>query len=262
VHRDLKPENILIERCSDKQMSVKIIDFGTAGVFSPNKKMKDVYGTSYYVAPEVLFHYYSEKCDIWSLGVILFILLCGNPPFGGVTDDEIVKSVKKTHFAFNNPIWKNVSDEAKDLISNMIKYPPELRFSAEQALNHKWLRNKKVRKLNPVIGMQVLTNMKTFRAEQKLQQAALMFLVTQMANRKEKEELQNAFAAIDKNGDGKLSKDELLECYVNVLKDQEKATKEVDQMMQNVDIDHNGYIDYSGIFINVMIFNRVYIGHN
>ena len=87
VHRDLKPENILLD--TKKNNIIKIIDWGTARFFEKNKKMNKVSGTPYYIAPEVLFEKYDEKCDVWSCGVIMYILLCGYPPFNGETDTEI-----------------------------------------------------------------------------------------------------------------------------------------------------------------------------
>lgn len=89
MHRDLKPENILLNRdASDPKIT--IIDFGTSGVFDPEQKMQQKYGTPYYIAPEVLGNSYDEKCDLWSIGVILYILLCGYPPFNGANDEQII----------------------------------------------------------------------------------------------------------------------------------------------------------------------------
>lgn len=101
VHRDLKPENVLVSRGKDNSIIIKVIDFGTAEVFFPNKRLKETFGTCYYIAPEVLLHCYTEKCDVWSCGVILYILLSGFPPFSGKSDDDILKAVLKTHFSFN-----------------------------------------------------------------------------------------------------------------------------------------------------------------
>ncbi len=100
VHRDLKPENILIDSVSDTKISIKVIDFGTAETFSPSSKMKATLGTPYYIAPEVLMKCYNEKCDVWSCGVILYILLSGTPPFNGASDEDIMRAVKKTKFSF------------------------------------------------------------------------------------------------------------------------------------------------------------------
>ena len=85
VHRDLKPENLLLDKDTENP-KIKIIDFGTSQVFSGDKKMSQKFGTPYYIAPEVLKKSYNEKCDLWSCGVILYILLCGYPPFNGAND--------------------------------------------------------------------------------------------------------------------------------------------------------------------------------
>ena len=97
THRDLKPENILIDK--ELNNSLKIIDFGAGTLFEKGKKLDLQYGTSYYIAPEVLEKNYNEKCDIWSLGVIMYILLSGIPPFNGHTDMEIIARVKKGEYS-------------------------------------------------------------------------------------------------------------------------------------------------------------------
>jgi calcium-dependent protein kinase len=95
-HRDLKPENILLDSKNDNQ--IKVIDFGTSQKFEKGKKMTQTYGTAYYIAPEVLNQEYDEKCDIWSIGVILYILLIGKPPFDGDRDEDIIRAVKKGNY--------------------------------------------------------------------------------------------------------------------------------------------------------------------
>ena len=119
VHRDLKPENILLEDKSS-DLVVKIIDWGCAMSFKKNEKMHNADGTPYYIAPEVLEGNYDEKCDVWSCGVILYIMLCGYPPFNGETDDEILQAVKKGTFDFPKEEWGTVSQDAKDLINKML----------------------------------------------------------------------------------------------------------------------------------------------
>lgn len=102
-HRDLKPENILID---DKDRNtIKLIDFGTSQVFGGDEKMQLVLGTAYYIAPEVLEGNYDEKCDIWSIGVILYILLSGTPPFPGANDEEIMAKVKKGKLTFRSKLF-------------------------------------------------------------------------------------------------------------------------------------------------------------
>ena len=138
VHRDLKPENLLLDRTGD-QTRVTIIDFGTAGSYTPGVKMNQKFGTPYYIAPEVLKKSYDLKCDLWSCGVILYILLCGYPPFNGQTDKKIIEAVLQGVYTLDEPEWHSVSDDAKDLVSQLLKQNPEERISAIDALNHTWI---------------------------------------------------------------------------------------------------------------------------
>ena len=121
VHRDLKPENMLIE--TDKEdCFIKVIDFGTSRTFDHSKLMTQKFGTPYYIAPEVLRKSYSEKCDEWSCGVILYILLCGYPPFNGHNKQEIMQKVVLGKFSLQGPEWKKVSKEAKALVKKLLTY--------------------------------------------------------------------------------------------------------------------------------------------
>lgn len=99
VHRDIKAENILFEN-TEEGSKIKIIDFGVSTKFVKDQKMKETLGTAYYIAPEVLLQNYDNKCDVWSCGVLLYILLCGYPPFNGDDDDEIIESVKQADLVF------------------------------------------------------------------------------------------------------------------------------------------------------------------
>lgn len=132
VHRDLKPENILLEPDMNLD-NMKIIDFGTAVPFKPatKKSMKEVLGTPFYIAPEVLKGNYTEKCDLWSIGVITFMLLSGKAPFFGKDDHAIFEMVKKGKFEFPAAQWKNVSRQGKDFISKLLTVDYKKRPSAQ-----------------------------------------------------------------------------------------------------------------------------------
>jgi calcium-dependent protein kinase len=223
VHRDLKPENILLD---DKSMErvLKIIDWGGARYFQRNKKMTSVGGTPYYIAPEVLSEVYDEKCDVWSCGVILYILLCGYPPFNGETDADIMKAVKKGVFDFPNDEWGKVSKEAKSLISGMLKYEPKGRLSAKECLSHPWFKMNEIN--NEAINSNLIVNMTKFKVGRKLEQATINFIVTQLVSKDERNKLLKQFQAWDTNGDGVLSRDEIFNGYKDLF-GEVKATEDI-----------------------------------
>jgi calcium-dependent protein kinase len=109
MHRDLKPENILLEQNKEFDQ-IKIIDFGTSVSFSEDSVLNEKLGTPYYIAPEVLAKNYGPKCDLWSCGVITYIILSGIPPFNGASDQEIMKKVKLGKFSFSDPVWASITD--------------------------------------------------------------------------------------------------------------------------------------------------------
>jgi calcium-dependent protein kinase len=124
VHRDLKPENFLFLTPADDS-PIKIIDFGLSRHDTQNLGvMKTKVGTPYYVAPEVLKREYTKSCDVWSIGVITYILLCGYPPFYGDSDNEIFESVRIGRYDFPSPEWDDISRDAKDFIDSLLKKNP------------------------------------------------------------------------------------------------------------------------------------------
>ena len=122
MHRDLKPENILIEqKTSNGIYNIKLIDFGTAKMFVRNRNERAIIGTSYYIAPEVLKKNYNEKCDTWSVGVILYILVTGKPPFDGKNDHEIMHKIKNGIVDYHNQKFMNSTIECQDLIKKLLE---------------------------------------------------------------------------------------------------------------------------------------------
>jgi len=242
VHRDLKPENVIYES-KEKDAQLKVIDFGTSRQFdlSMNQKL----GTAYYIAPEVIKGEYNEKCDVWSCGVILYILLCGYPPFNGDDDQTIMDKIAIGEYDFHSVEWKGVSEDAKKFIRRLMEMDVAQRYSAAQALDDPWLKEVLgQQEIDEPLAMSALKNLKSFRAERKLQEATWMFLVTYMSTREEKAELLKTFQALDENGDGQLSTDELVKGYRKIMGDAE-AEAEVEAIMKVVDVNGSGYIDYT-----------------
>jgi calcium-dependent protein kinase len=129
VHRDLKPENILLVS-QDIDSYIKIVDFGTSVLYNPSKKLTRKQGTIHYLAPEVLKNSYNEKCDIWSCGVIMYILLCGRMPFGGKNENEVIRCIEKAQYSTSGKEWKHISQAAKNLLSRMLTPDVKARVSA------------------------------------------------------------------------------------------------------------------------------------
>ncbi|ANQ06622.1 CAMK/CDPK protein kinase [Plasmodium coatneyi] len=263
VHRDIKPENILLEN-KNSLLNIKIVDFGLSSFFSKDYKLRDRLGTAYYIAPEVLKKKYNEKCDVWSCGVIMYILLCGYPPFGGQNDQDIIKKVEKGKYYFDFNDWKNISDEAKELIKLMLTYDFNKRITAKEALNSKWILKyaDNINKNDQKTLYGALSNMRKFEGSQKLAQAAILFIGSKLTTLEERKELTDIFKKLDKNGDGQLDKKELIEGYnilrsfKNELGELKNVEEEVDNILKEVDFDKNGYIEYSE-FISVCMDKQI-----
>ena len=141
VHRDLKPENLLYSSNEENAM-IKVSDFGFAKFLIPKaqEQLFTACGTPSYVAPEIIESKgYDSKVDCWSLGVILYVMLCGFPPFYADDNNTLFNMIKKADFEFHSPYWDNVSENAKDLIKKLLIVEPEKRLSTEEILKHPWL---------------------------------------------------------------------------------------------------------------------------
>jgi calcium-dependent protein kinase len=164
VHRDIKSDNIMfLENSIDSP--IKLIDFGISLKFEKNTKLKDKTGTVLYIAPEVLQGSYDEKCDIWSCGVLMYMMLSGVPPFYGATRKEVMQKISKGKFSFKSKVWSIISKEAKELIEKMLTLNPEKRPSAREVLNHPWFIKDQNVKINTA---QYLENMTRYEVSRPL----------------------------------------------------------------------------------------------
>ncbi|CDW72438.1 protein kinase domain containing protein [Stylonychia lemnae] len=242
-HRDLKPENFLF---SDKtvEAEIKLIDFGLSKRFGQvldhaSEKMHTIVGTPYYVAPEVLKGNYDFSCDVWSLGVILYIMLCGYPPFEGDNNKEIFRRVLQQKLEFDPDEWSEVSMEAKDLLEKMLQKEPAKRISAIDALKHPWFAISHSDKAN--LDKRIFQRLKDFKAPQRFQVEALMFLVNNITKELDFKSLREAFRAIDKKNTGLLSLTEIKgafrECRV--------PEEDLEEIFKRLDHDQDGQINYS-----------------
>ncbi|XP_021775027.1 CDPK-related kinase 4-like isoform X2 [Chenopodium quinoa] len=140
VHRDLKPENFLFATKDDDAL-LKVIDFGLSDYVRPDHRLNDVVGSAYYVAPEVLHRSYNSEADMWSIGVITYILLCGSRPYYARTESGIFRSVLRTDPNFDDIPWPNISAEGKNFVKRLLNKDHRKRMTAAQALAHPWLRD-------------------------------------------------------------------------------------------------------------------------
>ncbi len=276
VHRDLKPENMMVEKSSNKKdknnqeaINIKLIDFGTCNYYDGKTKLTLKVGTPYYIAPEVLRRSYTEKCDLWSCGVILYILLCGYPPFSGDSTEEIIEAVISGKFTMDGSEWKKVSSAAKDLVSRLLEFKPDKRLSAQDTINHKWIQEKhdafnQKEKLDEGILTNVLENIKNFNAKEKLQQATIAFIVHFQFASSENKELKKIFKKLDINGDGRLTYKELKDGFGKLAPGNRisgVSEADLNRIIEDVDQDMNGYIEYEE-FLRVTVNKRNIISEN
>ena len=180
----MKPENLLLESSEDLH-SIKLIDFGTAQRFHPGQILTDTIGTAYYIAPEVLNGSYSKECDIWSIGVISYILLSGSPPFRGKSDLEILKSIQEGKVTFDQPVWKQISPTAINFIVSCLTKEANQRVTAEQLLKHQFIQDHSIIKVDDLQAKSTLDNLIKFHTGNTLKAATLSFIGSQLISKRE-----------------------------------------------------------------------------
>ena len=213
THRDLKPENILFDSMK-KDAEIKILDFGLSRKYDKEQKMHSILGTPYYVAPEVLKGEYDEKCDIWSIGAITYLMLCGEPPFNGNSNNEIFKKIVKENIKFKSLLWKNISNNAKDFVKICLSKNSNKRPSAQEALNHIWFSNVKNEiHNNKNIKKEILLNIKDFNINYEFKQMVLKYLINNKLSYEEKKVFKDAFYALDFNHNGFIIESDLKKAF-------------------------------------------------
>ena len=270
AHRDLKPDNFLLaSEAADAEL--KVIDFGLSKVVGPSESgtMHARVGTAYYIAPEVLKGEYDVKCDVWSLGVILYILLCGYPPFHGDNNRQIFEKVRVANYNFDSPEWQSVSNLAKDLIERIFVLDVAMRPSAAELLEHGWLTEMDTAMADerdeeaddappayrsvpaPVDLAQTMRRMRRFQRQNQLQKMAMKIIALQLTQ-DEIAALRDQFQKIDTDGSGTLSASELQEAmsamgYQGV----------VDALFDSLDADGDEQINFDEFVLAAMQRNTI-----
>jgi len=242
VHMDLKPENMILDAQNRKDLTIKLIDFGIANFYTKTKLTSKI-GSSYFTAPEVINSNYDEKCDLWSCGVIMYILLSGNYPFEGKDEKEVVTSILRGKFSFSNSEWKGISEEAKDLIRLLLKYKSVERISAGEALKHPWIaRHKSAEKID-LPKLSVDNFLLNISYKHKLQKMTIAYLVHQMSTNENLKMLRDIFMQMDSSGDGRLSLEDIKQGYSQFF-GHSLSDHECEEILKEVDQDKSGYIEF------------------
>jgi calcium-dependent protein kinase len=209
IHRDLKLQNILID--DEEEFIIKIIDFGTSEILSKNKTITYI-GTLLYMPPEVIKQTdYNNKYDLWSCGVIMFYLLSGELPFFSLNEQEISVKIMISPVTFNNGVWDNISDTAKDLISKLLERDINKRLSVEEALKHDFFKGDKEMIIPKKSLLKICNNVFSYNIDNIIIHKAFLAFILQTINKnKEINELRSYFKILDKNLDGRISINDLV----------------------------------------------------
>lgn len=240
-HRDIRPENLQFSDSTDDAI-LKICDFANS---IDNKGFVDkISGTSHYLAPEVFTGNFSKAADVWACGVVLYALLVGVPPFTGKTDADVRKKAVKGTPTYKEKAWSKVSNHAKRVVRLMLTFDHTKRPSAAELLVDPWIKQslKSLDMSKPMI-VRTFKNFKHFYSTNKLQQAIYMFMIQNLANEQTKKQAADMYTRIDKNGDGKVSVDEL----INAMDEMGVAMSEneIRTCISEVDANGSGWIDFS-----------------
>ncbi|ESW13501.1 hypothetical protein PHAVU_008G201900 [Phaseolus vulgaris] len=252
IHRDLKPENFLLLN-KDENAPLKATDFGLSVFYKQGEMFKDLVGSAYYIAPEVLKRKYGPEVDIWSIGVMLYILLSGVPPFWAETENGIFHAILRAHIDFTSDPWPSISPAAKDLVRKMLNADPRQRLTAYEVLNHPWIKEDGEAPDTPLDNA-VLNRLKQFRAMNEFKKVALR-VIAGCLSEEEIMGLKQMFKGMDTDNSGTITIEELKQ---GLAKQGTKLTEqEVKQLMEAADADGNGTIDYDEFITATMHMNRM-----
>lgn len=252
IHRDLKPENFLYAS-SDENAPLKAIDFGLSIFFKPGQRFNEIVGSPYYMAPEVLRRNYGSGVDVWSAGVILYILLCGVPPFWAESEGAIAHAIIKGEVDLERDPWPKISKEAKDLVRDMLEKNPYVRISVDEVLAHDWIQN--ANKVSDVsLGEGVEKKIKQFSLMNKFKKKVLR-VVADVLPDDQVDKIRSVFNMMDTDKNGSLSFDELKD-GLKVI-GQTIPDTDVKLLMEAADVDGNGMLNCDEFITMVVHMKRM-----
>ncbi|KAJ1274051.1 hypothetical protein BS78_05G033400 [Paspalum vaginatum] len=252
MHRDIKPENfLLLSKAEDAPL--KATDFGLSVFFKEGEVLRDIVGSAYYIAPEVLKRKYGPEADIWSVGVMLYIFLAGVPPFWAENENGIFTAILRGQLDLASEPWPHISSGAKDLVKKMLNINPKERLTAFQVLNHPWIKEDGDAPDTPLDNV-VLNRLKQFRAMNQFKKAALR-IIAGCLSEEEITGLKEMFKNIDKDNSGTITLEELKH---GLAKHGTKLSDgEIQQLMEAADADGNGLIDYDEFVTATVHMNKL-----
>lgn len=256
----MKPENILLD---GSYAACKLIDFGMSRIEDPTQPFSECLGSLEYVAPQVLQQSYTKSSDVWSVGVIAFVLLAGRPPFNGDTDQEIAVAIQKGTFEFKESLWDSISDECKDFIKAMLAFEEGDRLTAEQALDHPWIERMRIKYLKDndreMQGLikDSLDALEHFRgSKSKLKQATCALIAAQFFTKGDRDQIDPIYRVLDRSFAGKLSTEDLHFAYwYTDFAGKDRTDAQMEKIVRESNVSQTGCITYSE-FAAVMMLER------
>ncbi len=274
IHQNIIPQNIILDSNKIGDFNLKIINFEKA-LFFKNQNISKIFkdkidesskknyqnksslismdssysitlGKLLFSAPENLTGKVSTKSDLWSCGILMYILLCGYPPFQDESEEKLIYEIKNAKIVFKEEDWINITQEAKNIITKILTIEPNKRLSAAEALKDPWITkfsNSRMKELeNNVINVNF--KIRRFSSKQKLEQATVAFIVHQNSSNNTVKQLRDIFKAMDKNGDGRLTYEELKSGYFKYCKKTNITEDEFFDIIKTFDVDDSQFIEF------------------
>ena len=242
AHRDIKPENFLFT--NQKREKIKLIDFGLSQTYQ-NRKLKTIAGSPMYLSPQVLDQTYTEKCDVWSAGVMMYQFVTGIMPFDGQNNNSIFDQIYRGHLNFIPVKNSKISEDGQDLLNKMLEYDEESRISADEALNHPWFQPK----LDQVVSLgkqcltkDMLSNLTAFSISSVFQREMIGLMVQTFDEEEMVERIYNAFLYFDKDFSGTIQAEEIADMYRNLGYEMNNST--IENIVDSLYLKEKGIITF------------------